>query len=59
MIILYSVCLSLALGIQHILHMRLIAICGLLYSTIYFSINSQTVWSCKKKLSLNVRFDFL
>jgi hypothetical protein len=41
-IVTYCACVSVALGIQLATHMRHIAICGLLRSTIFFHIISQT-----------------
>ena len=58
--IIFSECVTAALGIQHAMRMRRIVICSLPRSTIFFHIISRTAeFSNKKLLTNNVCFDFL
>jgi len=46
-----GVCVFVALGIQHAMHVRYIVICGLLRSTKFFHVTSQAARFPKKKVN--------
>jgi len=51
----YSKCMSVALGIQHVMSMRHIVVCGLSGSTIFFQVISQRARSSGEKKLLKVK----